>query len=221
MNKSHNFFHTFFHICRKSFIYPFHSTFQQTQGKLNPFTHSLNYLNFFYQRLIHHYSHHSDEEPPMIKVSEFLHSLNTKQFCIKIQVQREDFANINYTFGNHIHFDNDSIRTTLCQFSDKDCLFIIEGKTESGHEVKLFWGEKHFELLKQINIFYLQIGFPETSPLHGNIIIYQLNIRLTTNEIWITNLGAQTHPPEQALIPVVILAPPFIPHPPPGPGSGA
>ena len=88
----------------------------------------------------------------MIKVSEFLNSLNTKQFCIKIQVQREDFANIDYTFGNHIHFDNDSIRTTLCQFSDKNCLFIIEGKTESGHEVKLFWGEKHFELLKQINI---------------------------------------------------------------------
>ena len=110
-------------------------------------------MNFFYQRLIHHYSHHSDEEPPMIKVSEFLKSLNTKQFCTKkIQVQRENFANIDYTFGNHIHFDNDSIRTTLCQFSDRDCLFIIEGKTESGHEVKLFWGEKHFELLKQITI---------------------------------------------------------------------
>ena len=30
--------------------------------------------------------------------------------------------------------------------------------------------------------FYLQIGFPDTSPLHGNIVIYQLNIRLTTNE---------------------------------------
>ena len=69
--------------------------------------------------------------------------------------------------------------------------------------------------------FYLQFGFPDTSPLHGNIVIYQLNIRLTTNEIWITNLGAQTHQPEQELIPVVILAPPFIPHPPPGPGSGA
>ena len=69
--------------------------------------------------------------------------------------------------------------------------------------------------------FDLQIGFPETAPLHGNIVIYQLNIRLTTNEIWITNLGAQTHTPEQALIPVVILAPPYIPHPPPGPGSGA
>ena len=109
-------------------------------------------MNFFYQRLIHHYSHHSDEEPPMIKASEFFKSLNTKQFCIKIQVQREDFAHIDYTFGNHIHFDNDSIRTTLCQFSDKDCLFIIEGQTESGHEVKLFWGEKHFELLKQITI---------------------------------------------------------------------
>ena len=69
--------------------------------------------------------------------------------------------------------------------------------------------------------FYLQIGFPNTSPLHGNILIYQLNLRLTTNEIWITNLGAQTHQPEQELIPVVILSPPYIPHPPPGPGSGA
>ena len=123
-----------------------------TQGKLNPFNYSLNYLNFFNQRLIHHYSHHSDEKPPMIKVSEFLNSLNTKQFCIKIQVQRENFAKLDYSFGNHIHFDNDSIRTTLCQFSDTDCLFIIEGTTESGQEVKLFWGEKHFELLKQITI---------------------------------------------------------------------
>ena len=60
----------------------------------------------------------------MIKVSEFLHSLNTKQFCIKIQVQRENFAKLDYSFGNHIHFDNNSI----------------------------FWGEKHFELLKHITI---------------------------------------------------------------------
>ena len=88
----------------------------------------------------------------MIKVSEFLHSLNRKQFCIKIQVQRENFAKLDYSFGNHIHFDNDSIRTTICKFSDKDCLFIIEGKTESGQEAKLFWGEKHFELLKHITI---------------------------------------------------------------------
>ena len=88
----------------------------------------------------------------MIKVSEFLHSLNRKQFCIKIQVQRENFAKLHYSFGNHIHFDNDNIKTTICKFSDKDCLFIIEGITESGQEVKLFWGEKHFELLKHITI---------------------------------------------------------------------
>ena len=88
----------------------------------------------------------------MIKVSEFLHSLNRKQFCIKIQVQRENFAKLDYSFGNHIHFDNESIRTTICKFSDKDCLFIIEGKTEIGQEAKLFWGEKHFELLKHITI---------------------------------------------------------------------
>ena len=69
--------------------------------------------------------------------------------------------------------------------------------------------------------FYLQIGFPEESPLHGNIIVYQLNITFDTNEIWISNLGAQTHTPEQELIPVVIIAPPYIQIPPPGPGSGA
>ena len=28
----------------------------------------------------------------------------------------------------------------------------MEGKTENGQEVKLFWGEKHFELLKDITI---------------------------------------------------------------------
>ena len=39
--------------------------------------------------------------------------------------------------------------------------------------------------------FYLQIGFPENSQLYGNVLIYQLNLRLDYNEIWISNLGAQ------------------------------
>ena len=69
--------------------------------------------------------------------------------------------------------------------------------------------------------FYLQIGFPKNSPLYGNIIIYQLHLRLENNEIWISNLGAQTQPPEQELIALIILAPPFIQVPPHGPGSGA
>ena len=81
-----------------------------------------------------------------------MRSLSRKQFCIKIQVQRDNFIQLEYSFGNHIHFDNDSVRTTDCRVSDKDCLFIIEGKTENGQEVKLFWGEKHFELLKDITL---------------------------------------------------------------------
>ena len=44
--------------------------------------------------------------------------------------------------------------------------------------------------------FYLQIGFPENSPLYGKIIIYQLQFRLEKNEIWLSNLGAQTQQPE-------------------------
>ena len=62
--------------------------------------------------------------------------------------------------------------------------------------------------------FYLQIGFPENSPLHGNVIIYHLNIRLENNEIWISNLGAQTQQPQQELIPLIILPPPYIQLPP-------
>ena len=69
--------------------------------------------------------------------------------------------------------------------------------------------------------FYLQIGFPENSQLYGNVIIYQLNLRLYHNEIWILNLGAQTHPPGQELTPLIILQPPFINLPHHGPGSGA
>ena len=71
------------------------------------------------------------------------------------------------------------------------------------------------------DIFYLQIGFPDNSPLHGNIIMFQLNLRLENNEIWISNLGAQTQTPQQELIPIIILAPPYIQIPPHGPNSGA
>ena len=69
--------------------------------------------------------------------------------------------------------------------------------------------------------FYLQIGFPENSPLNGNVIIYQLNLRFENNKIWMPNLEAQTLPPKQELTPLIILAPPFIQLPPHGPGSGA
>ena len=69
--------------------------------------------------------------------------------------------------------------------------------------------------------FYLQIGFPENSPLYGNIIIYQSQLRLENNEIWVSNLEAQTQQTEQELTPLIILSPPFIHVPPHGPGSGA
>ena len=69
--------------------------------------------------------------------------------------------------------------------------------------------------------FYLQIGFPENSPLYGNIIIYQLQLRLENDEIWVSNLGAQTKQPEQELTPLIILSPPFVRVPPHGSGSGA
>ena len=62
------------------------------------------------------------------------------------------FCSIYFPFDSHIHFDNDSVRTTDCKISPKDCLFIIEGITEAGQEIKLFWGEKHFELLKDITL---------------------------------------------------------------------
>ena len=69
--------------------------------------------------------------------------------------------------------------------------------------------------------FYLQIGFPENSPLYGNIIIYQLQLRLENNEILVSNLGAQTQQPEQELTQLILLSPPFVQVPPHGPGSGA
>ena len=51
--------------------------------------------------------------------------------------------------------------------------------------------------------------------------MFQLNLRLENNEIWISNLGAQTQIPQQELIPIIILAPPYIQIPPHGPNSGA
>ena len=112
----------------------------------------MNYFNFFSERLIHHYSHHGDEKPPMLTVSEFMQSLNRNQLFIKIQVQRDNFVQLDFPFGNHIHFDNDSINVSDCKILNKNCLIIIEGKTETGQEVKLFWREKHFELLKDITL---------------------------------------------------------------------
>ena len=79
----------------------------------------------------------------MLAASEFMHSLNKNQLCIKIKVQRDNFTQLKFPLNSHIHFDNDSITTTDCKVSTRDYLFIIEGITETGQEVKLFWGEKH------------------------------------------------------------------------------
>ena len=81
-----------------------------------------------------------------------MQSLNRNQLFIKIKVKRDNFVQLDFPFGNHIHFDNDSIRVSDRKISNKNCLIIIEGKTETGQEVKLFWGEKHFELLKDITL---------------------------------------------------------------------
>ena len=78
----------------------------------------------------------------MLSVSEFMHSLNRNQHCIKIVVQIDDYIELEYPSDCHIHFDNDSIKLTNCKISPKNYLLIIEGETETGQEVKFFWGEK-------------------------------------------------------------------------------
>ena len=84
----------------------------------------------------------------MLSVSEFMQSLNKNQLFINIVVQIDDYIELEYPSGCHIHFDNDSVRLTNCKISPNKYLLIIEGETETGQEVKLFWEEKHFELLK-------------------------------------------------------------------------
>ena len=84
----------------------------------------------------------------MLSVSEFMKSLNRNHLCIKIVVQIDDYIKLEYPPGCHIHFDNDSIKLTNFRISPENYLLIIEGETETGHEVKLFWGEKHFEILQ-------------------------------------------------------------------------
>ena len=77
----------------------------------------------------------------MLSVSEFIEPLNRNQLCIKIVAQIDDYIELEYPPDCHIHFDNDRI-------SPKNYLLIIEGEAETGQEVKVFWGEKHFEILK-------------------------------------------------------------------------
>ena len=60
----------------------------------------------------------------------------------------DDYIELEYPPDCHIHFDNDSTKLTNCRISPKNYLLIIDRETETGQEVKLFWGEKHFEILK-------------------------------------------------------------------------
>ena len=84
----------------------------------------------------HHYSQHCYEPRLMLSVKEFMKTLNKNQFVLK-----NNFTNQNYPNNCHIHFDDDSLKITNCRVSTKEYSFIIDGTTESGHEVKLFWGD--------------------------------------------------------------------------------
>ena len=74
----------------------------------------------------------------MLSVSEFMQSLNKNQLFIKIVVQIDDFIELEYPFGSHVHFDNDCVGLKNCKISAKNYLIILEDKTETGQEVKLF-----------------------------------------------------------------------------------
>ena len=84
----------------------------------------------------------------MLSVSEFLNLFSKNQLVIRISVQIDNFIELDYPSGSHIHFDDDSVKLTNCKVSTQDYLFIIEGTTKSGQEIKFFWGEKHFDSLK-------------------------------------------------------------------------
>ena len=84
----------------------------------------------------------------MLSVSEFLNSFSKNQLVIKTSVQIDNFFEFDYPSDSQIHFDDDSVKLTNCKVSTQEYLFIIEGTTKTGQEIKLFWGEKHFDLLK-------------------------------------------------------------------------
>ena len=80
----------------------------------------------------------------MLSVSEFLNSFNKNQLVIKISVQLNNFIVLDYPSGSHLHFDDDSLRLTNCKVSTQDYLFIIEGITKTGQEIKTILGRKTF-----------------------------------------------------------------------------
>ena len=78
----------------------------------------------------------------MLSVSEFLNSFSKNQLVIRISVQIDNFIELDYPPGSHIHFDDDSVQLTNCKLSPQNYLFIIEGITKTKQEIKLF-GEKN------------------------------------------------------------------------------
>ena len=84
----------------------------------------------------------------MLSVSEFLNSFSKNQLVIRISVQIDNFTELDYPSGSHIHFDDDNVQLTNFKVSPQNYPFIIEGITKTEQEIKLFWGEKHFDLLK-------------------------------------------------------------------------
>ena len=84
----------------------------------------------------------------MLSVLEFLNLFSKNQLVIRISVQIDNFFELDYPSGSHIHFDDDSVQLINCKVSPQNYLFIIEGLTKTKMETKLFWGEKHFDLFK-------------------------------------------------------------------------
>ena len=123
-------------------------TTKQLNTQLPATSGKLKFFKFFYNLLDHHYSQHCYEPQPMLSVNEFMKSLNKNQFVLKIIVQTENFKNQEYPHTCHIHFDDDRLQLTDCKIATKYYLFIVDGTTESGQEVRLSWGDQHFELLK-------------------------------------------------------------------------
>ena len=80
----------------------------------------------------------------MLSVSEFLNSLNKNQLVIKIAIQTDEFTDIEYPTGSHLHFDDDYVVLTNCKVSPKNYLFLFEGVTKTKTRNKTLLGRTPF-----------------------------------------------------------------------------
>ena len=64
-------------------------------------------------------------------------SSDKNQFFFKKIVQRDNFIDQKYPTNCHIQLDDDRLLVTNCRVSTEDYLLIIDGTTDSGHEVKI------------------------------------------------------------------------------------